>query len=288
MNEESPEKLTTDLLDNERRNSTLNDNSLSSSTSSITDDDTFQNILDNVKNKDLKKLLNIITEKQDELIEKTNFLNRNNNIITTRLTNCKTENSLLKKKVQEMEEEINTLHENLYNIECDVIKNSQYSRRESLVITGIPDSVKQRDLEPLVLKMINTLGMNISSYEVAACHRLYDSKKDRKYPLKTIIRFTNRKVVDFCLKNRKKHSLIKSKHNLNVRFFESLCKQNELVLKECNDLKQKNIIHDFYTSNGFIKIVKKADDKKSLKIHHPDDIYTEFSDHFETEGNFDQ
>ena len=71
---------------------------------------------------------------------------------------------------------------------------------------------------------------------------------------------------------------------MNVRFFESLCKQNESVLKECNKLKAKEVIHDFYTSNGFLKIVKKENDKKTLKIHHPDDLYAEFKDFYETDN----
>ena len=93
-------------------------------TSSFSDEESFNNALRSIKNKDLRKLLDIFTEKLDEQIERTNFLTRNNNIILTCLAACEQENKGLKKMVKDMEGELENFHDNIYNIECELIKNS--------------------------------------------------------------------------------------------------------------------------------------------------------------------
>ena len=54
-------------------------------------------------------------------------------------------NNLLQQKVSDMEGKIRKLNksiksveDDMYDIDCRVIQNSQYSRREHVVITGIP------------------------------------------------------------------------------------------------------------------------------------------------------
>ena len=88
----------------------------------------------------------------------------------------------------------------VYNIDCRLIESEQYSRRENLIISGIPEWIKQERLELKVLEILETIGLSITSYEIAACHCLKKSNKS-SFPSQTIIRFTNRKAVDFCLAN---------------------------------------------------------------------------------------
>ena len=114
--------------------------------------------------------------------------------------------------------ELYEIHDKIFNLDCRIIETEQYSRRESLVISGIPENISQKELEPNVLKILRSIGLvNMSSYEITACHR-------NKFPVKTIVRFTNRKVVEFCLKNRD--------------FYENLCRANKEIVRECYKLKK--------------------------------------------------
>ena len=97
---------------------------------------------------------------------------------------------------------------------------------------------------------------NLSSYEITAYHRLSKNKSDL-FLAKTIVRFTNKKAVDFCLKNRDRLIKMKQFLKMNLRFYESLCSANEETLKECIKLKRNGLVEDYYMRNGFIKIIKK-------------------------------
>ena len=235
-----------------------------------------------------KNCLSILAVKIDELNDINNFLSRNNNIILKRIASLEKVNKDLNKKLKYFQNDLYDFTDELYYTQCETIKNSQYSRRESLIITGIPNNISQRNLEPTCLKIIQSLGLrNVSSYEVVACHRLSDKINDGKYSQKTIIRFTNRKVVDFCLKNRKNHHIVKEKTGLNVRLYENLCEKNEYIFRECKRLKKAKVIEDCYITNGYVKLIKKNGDNP-LKVHHPDDLYNhfyEFYDQKDSNGN---
>ena len=131
----------------------------------------------------------------------------------SRLKNVKELNCQLEQKINDVEEKYvklvsqnNKLNENLssiedciYDAQCNNIQNDKYTCSENLIISGIPDNVLQKDLENEVMQIIRRIGLRrLRSYEIVACHRLNKRKND-KYPARTIVRFTNRKVVDFCL-----------------------------------------------------------------------------------------
>ena len=129
-----------------------------------------------------------------------------------------------------------------------------------------------------MLEILQSIGVKVTHYEVIGCHRLNKSKKS-KYPAKTIIRFTNRKVVEFCISNRDRLLEVKNVIKMNLRFHENLCQSNEKVYNWCSELKRYNIIHDFFTRNGFVKIIIDKGDRP-IKIRHPDELYDKF-DYFD-------
>ena len=48
--------------------------------------------------------------------------------------------------------------------------NEQYSRRECLEISGIPESIPNDNLEETVLKIFNETGVTVNSRGVESCH----------------------------------------------------------------------------------------------------------------------
>ena len=133
-----------------------------------------------------------------------------------------------------LEQDVWFLNETLYNIECRTIHNEQYSQRENIIISGIPDNISQKHLEGKVLEILRTIGLNtITSYDISACHRL--RKKSKKYPAHTIVRFTN---ADFCLCYRDRLRECKNVLKMNLCIYDNPCESNEQVIRYCHALKK--------------------------------------------------
>ena len=123
-------------------------------------------------------------------------------------------------------------------------------------------------MEFAVLKILKTI------YHISACHRLYN--KNNRYPSRTIVRLTNRKITEYCLFNRHTLSEFRQALNMNLRFYEHLPETNESVLKECIKLANYGCINSYFIRNGFVKIAINHGDKP-FKIYHPGTL--DFYDH---------
>ena len=177
--------------------------------------------------------------------------------------------------------DIDDLYERVYSMDCILSECDQYSRRESLVISGIPEYINQQNLEFEVLNILGMIGLyDVSSYQIVACHRLMKKSND-KYPARTIVRFTNRKIVEFCISNRDRVIKIKQELKMNIRFYEHLSKSNENILKECQNLHKHELIHSYYIRNGFLKIIINQGDKPIKIINQEilDNLFAEYYDH---------
>ena len=98
--------------------------------------------------------------------------------------NLQDENKRLKTKVNVLE--------NIY-IDLEIQNNNldQYSRRNNVEISGIPQSVSDNQLEEKVADILEAIDVNITTNEKEACHRLGKKTKN------LIVRVINRK---HCLK----------------------------------------------------------------------------------------
>ena len=106
------------------------------------------------------------------------------------------ENERLRAKCSTLENKVVTLEQNLNSL-------GQYGRRSNLVLTGIPESMLDNQLENTVSSILSDVGVRIQSEEIEAYHRF--GKTDRKTKCKkTIIRFVNRKHCKKLLLNKKK------------------------------------------------------------------------------------
>ena len=218
---------------------------------------------------------NIISIREQLESEKNHNTNLNDELLS-----IKNELRNINNKHFDFNNDLENIMDELYNMDCKIIENNQYTRRESVIISGIPDNITQDNLEVTVINVLRSIGLNtLSSYNISACHRLWKSNKDR-YPARTIVRFTNRKLVAFCLKNRNRLLEIRNKIKMNLRIFESLCDSNEKVYKDCFDLKKHGIIKDYFLRNGFVKIVF-IESNRVVKIKHPDDLYHYFKDYYD-------
>ena len=164
----------------------------------------------------------------------------------------------------------------------------QYSKRNNLVVSGIPDSAQDSELELTVTSIISDTDVNVESREVEECHRIGKSNNGSK---KTIIRFVNRKYCKKALLNRKQLERINlKKHHLvsGTRIFinENLTLKNEHLAFNCRQLKKKNYILGTFTKNGTVYVKQNENSRLvtilNMKVLH--DMLPNFYD-MSKEGN---
>ena len=167
------------------------------------------------------------------------------------------------------------LEKKILDLDVRLVEAEQYSRRENLIISGIPNSVKQKDLEQKVIDILGQIGVHIIPNDITACHRLY-SPPGSEFPAKVIVRFYNRKVVNFCLDHKDVlQQRAYDQLRMNLRFYDSVCSKNQESLRICKWLYQQKKIHDYYLRNGFVKIVAHENGRPE-KIKHPDFLRKKF------------
>ena len=88
------------------------------------------------------------------------------------------------------------LLEHVYQLERNVVSNSQYHRRETLKISPVPSAIQDNVLEEAVCQALSLTGINVSPDELHSCHRL--NKKDQ-----VIVKFKCRKHRQNVLCNHK-------------------------------------------------------------------------------------
>ena len=99
----------------------------------------------------------------------------------------------------------NKVKGHIASLGCQCWSNSQYSRREWLEISVIPDKTDQKDLEDTVLHIFKKLHVEIESSDIKDCHWLPSMG-----PKRVIINFSKQKnsnKICHCRKNLKRMDL---------------------------------------------------------------------------------
>ena len=167
-----------------------------------------------------------------------------------------------------------TLEQNLNSL-------GQYGRRNSLILSGIPESIPVNQLENTVSSILSDIVVSIQSEEIEACHRFGKTHRKAKSK-KTIIRFVNRKHCKKAMLNKKKISNINNnKFNFNAKrklfINENLTPMNESIAFNCRKLKRSNIIHRYYTRARIVHIRQK-ESSRPFKMFHISNLYELFPD----------
>jgi len=101
--------------------------------------------------------IHIVCPPQNVLCE-VNKIKESNKILKNEFNKLSTFNKKYNDKIE-------YLQNNIYKMDCRLIKTEQYSRRE--VISGIRNKIQQNNLENTVFDILRSFGMNdISSYDV--------------------------------------------------------------------------------------------------------------------------
>lgn len=218
------------------------------------------------------------------------------------LIQLQNENLSLKTEVDNLKQELSTKSE---VIEClqtkldrvanskadlnDIIKlerekneMQQYIRRNNVEIVGIPDSVKQCDLESKVIEIGKAVNIEICPKEIEACHRLYQSRNQHG-PKRTIVRFVNRKLAENLIKKGKefKRRDVFEKANLTEKIYinNNLCSYYRFLWGKVKCLYNEKAIDSFWVFNGIINVRLNGDNGEVFKVTHLDDLIESFPDY---------
>ena len=144
------------------------------------------------------------------------------------------------------------MHERVVVLERQCWGNSQYSRRECLEITSIPDSVSNDDLEETTIKIFDKLDMATDPSNIEDCHWLKSNGSK-----KVIIKFARRKDANLIRKNKNKlkgMNLCSIGVNNPVFINDSLCSYYKMLWRKCKKLWSNKYIHAFWVSNGILRL----------------------------------
>ena len=186
------------------------------------------------------------------------------------LSNINAELTSLRDRFTKMESQLlvtRRVNDNLVKqnriLERKCAANEQYSRRECLEISGIPESIPNNNLEETVLKIISETGVSVNSRDVEACYRLNQKAK----PKKVIIKLSKRKDGARVMKNKKKLKSMKpqnigSPSGCKIYINES-CKYYKCLWWRCKLLQTRGSIQSFWVTNGSIRIRHQSDEVTS-------------------------
>ena len=225
----------------------------------------FDYTQDELEKLDKAALIDVLLANQSftvKLLANMEDLNKN-------VSSLKTEMNDLKAKVSAVSTTNSDASQSkrLVELERDNFALQQYSRRDSIEIVGIPESVGDEALEEKTIKLLKAINVNVSASDIQACHRL--TKKTR-----VIVKFVNRKSAISCLRNKAKlKSLDLKKIGLpaaTIFINESLCPSYRRLFWRCNELYKQKKLLGVWSYNGTVKI--KLSDESVKAILHDVDI----------------
>ena len=224
-----------------------------------------------------------LNKKMDNLSD--SFRNVTNSITEMRekiIENLVQANKDLQDKVIKLEQKV----KNLESIETSCEQTNQYGRRNNLEIAGIPNQIRDDQLENNVIGIYKKMNINVIKDDIEACHRLPPPKNSPNNNKKVIVRFVNRKLVEKALKQKKVTDI----NCPTVYFNPNLNKYFSKLAWRCRRLKSDNVINSFSYKNEafyvfFNENVNNENDgnnsqEKSKKIISESDLESLFPDYY--------
>lgn len=222
------------------------------------------------------KLLNDISEKLDKLNDKFVVQEHVLNLV-------KKENKKLKDRISDLEEQLLDLEDRVSDTEKDINETERYIRRNNIEIHGIPKEIKNEKLEDVVISIGKKVGVDFSSDNIEACHRL--KRKGGTNPV--IVRFLNRRFCERLHASKKKlwdlsfNEMDGFSEDSKIFFGENLCPYYQKLFSICYKLKKNRLIHAVWTFQGEVFYKINENDFQGLVVKDEEDLFSSFPDFFD-------
>ena len=138
---------------------------------------------------------------------------------------------LIKKKLATANQQMNSelaivklVNSKLEKRETDLEKNQakseQYSRRNNVEFSNIPNDIPNNQLESMVIQICRELSVEVDHNDIECCHRLPVSRYSQSDNKRVIVKFVNRKHSETLFYKKKS---ISSKDFSNIKYIFVLC-----------------------------------------------------------------
>ena len=174
------------------------------------------------------------------------------------LTGIRNELSDLKKAFEKLGSNLSVarqvnsvLRERVTSLERQCWSNSQYSRRECLELTGIPETSDNNTLESTVLKIFERLEVKVDLSNVKDCHWI----SSKNGPKRVIVKVSKRKDASkICSSKRKLKDMDLTSTGITkpVYINDSLCTYYQMLWRKCKSLQTNKLIHSFWVTHESI------------------------------------
>ena len=166
------------------------------------------------------------------------------------------------------------LRERVTSLERQCWSNSQYSRRECLELTGIPEASDNNTLESTVLKIFEKLEVNLDPSDVEDCHWI-SSKNGPKWVIVKVSKRKDASKIRSSKRQLKDMDLTCICINNPVYINDSLCTYYKMLWRKCKSLRMNTLIHSFWVTNGSIWL-RSFENSRTNVITHLSDLEESF------------
>lgn len=209
-----------------------------------------------------------IKDLENELGKSLEMCHQDNTALKSKLE----EQSVLLKKFESnynmIKQENEQLSNKIKSLEAYIDDMEQYSRANCLEINGVIEESNE-DIIGVVKKIGETLGVQIDSNGIDACHRLGAKRSDRTRGI--IVKFTRRVIKDEILSKRR------ARRNFNTKDIgitdrpadviyinENLTQARKRVFNAAREMKRKDMLKYVWVRNG--KVLVRADEGERVVV----------------------
>lgn len=215
-------------------------------------------------NTEISQLSDAMQFMSNKVDESTNLMKE----IKSELAAVKKENESLRAMNTALDGEVKSLKDRVRSLE-------QYSRKNNIEISGIPETPKE-NVNSIVKDVGTALGVDLQGTDISTAHRVPSFRKDRPPPL--IVQFARRSVRDTLInKFRERKVMTAQQINAalpaqNVYINEHLSPENKLFLSKLKQ-KCKDIGYNYAWSRDGKFFVRKCQGER----YHRVDTYEELA-----------
>ena len=193
------------------------------------------------------------------------------------------ENTSLKYELKILKNQTEDTDDRIYEIEKEVTRMDQYTRRWNIEIQNIPEDVPQDQLKPSVVNALNQMNVNVQEEGIEAIHRLKKGKKS-KGPPSVIVRFRKRDDAFRTLQNKRETKKVEKNTfgqsmKTNIFIHENLGPRAKEIFDFCLKMQKDGVIYKVWTVKGITHFVFENNKReKPTKVYHYDDLWELFPD----------
>ncbi len=152
--------------------------------------------------------------------------------------------------IEELVKENKQLKEKMERLEDRIEELETYSRRNNIVVYGIPNKEQENPLK-LAVEICEKMGVKIEGKEIDAAHRIPSKKNSSSPPfiLKFVSRFTKEELLKNVWEKKPKADILGGSSNQKLFFNEHLTKKNLNILMSAKHLRGA---YSIWTRNGHV------------------------------------